>query len=150
MLCTFYCFLNLCSFAFQRDMIRERVTVSQLKADMWTVDHIGIIENFTRDTQRLLVAYIDTINGLTLEHTIPTNPVEELTYFIKCTNVEELTAENFCGNVQYGTVKKTHIESLLRLMSGIYAPLFFENTSWPDSILCTAWSSASIGAQASA
>ena len=27
-----------------------------------------------------------------------------------------------------------HIESLLRTMMGIYAPIFFENTTWPDSI----------------
>lgn len=36
--------------------------------------------------------------------------------------------------VQYGSVKGMHIESLLRLMMGIYAPIFFENTTWPDSI----------------
>ncbi|CAH1780762.1 unnamed protein product, partial [Owenia fusiformis] len=62
------------------------------------------------------------------------NPVAELTYFIKKNAVPELTMENFKGCVQYGTVSGMHIESLLRLMTGIYAPIFFENTSWPDSI----------------
>jgi dynein heavy chain len=49
--------------------------------------------------------------------------------------VKEVTAENFHEVLQYGTVKGQHIESLLRLMMGIYAPAFFENTTWPDSIL---------------
>ena len=27
-----------------------------------------------------------------------------------------------------------NIESLMRVMNNIFAPIFFENTSWPDSI----------------
>jgi len=27
-----------------------------------------------------------------------------------------------------------NVESLMRVMNNIYAPIFFENTSWPDSI----------------
>ena len=47
---------------------------------------------------------------------------------------EELNVGNLLKYVQYGTVMGGHIESLLQLMNGIYAPIFFENTSWPDSI----------------
>jgi hypothetical protein len=48
--------------------------------------------------------------------------------------VWQVTGENFLRSVQYGTVTGAHIRSLLRLMTGIYAPIFFRNTSWPDSI----------------
>ena len=66
---------------------------------------------------------------------IPPYVVDQLTYLIKQEGVKEVTNENFLKVVQYGTVKATHIESLLRVMMGIYAPIFFENTTWPDSIL---------------
>ena len=46
----------------------------------------------------------------------------------------EITPDNFLKVVQFGTVTGGQIESLLRMMTGIYAPTFFENTSWPDSI----------------
>ena len=46
----------------------------------------------------------------------------------------DLNPDNFFKVVQYGTVSGGQIESLLRIMTGIYAPTFFENTSWPDSI----------------
>ena len=70
-----------------------------------------------------------------MEHMIPPYVVDQLTYLIKQEGVKEVTNENFLKVVQYGTVKAAHIESLLRVMMGIYAPIFFENTTWPDSIL---------------
>uniref|UniRef100_H2ZI79 Dynein axonemal heavy chain 2 n=1 Tax=Ciona savignyi TaxID=51511 RepID=H2ZI79_CIOSA len=36
--------------------------------------------------------------------------------------------------VQWGTLRAGYLDSLLRIMNGIYAPLFFKNKSWPDSI----------------
>ena len=65
---------------------------------------------------------------------IPPFPLNQLTYFIKRDPAVQVTPDNFAHQVQYGTVMGGHIESLLRMMAGIYAPIFFENTSWPDSI----------------
>ena len=111
--------------------------LNDLKADMWNGSHNDIIDNFLTNGHRLLVAYLDTINGLMLDYQVPHVPVQEITYFIKKDASGEVTPENFLVAVQYGTVMGGHIESLLRLMTGIYAPIFFENTSWPDSILDT-------------
>ena len=80
------------------------------------------------------MAYTDNINGLTLDHTIPCVPVSEICYFVRKDPEEELTEDNYLSVVQYGTVTGGQIESLLRLMTGIYAPIFFGNTGWPDSI----------------
>jgi hypothetical protein len=36
-------------------------------------------------------------------------------------------------DVQFGQFGGKHLVSLLRLTSGLYAPLFFGNKTWPDS-----------------
>ncbi len=40
----------------------------------------------------------------------------------------------YFSDVQYGNFGGKHFSSLLRIMSGLYAPLFFGNKMWPDSI----------------
>ncbi|XP_074657783.1 dynein axonemal heavy chain 2-like [Tubulanus polymorphus] len=118
-----------------RQLIKERVTVTGLKEEMWSDQHYAIVDAFVVDnSRRLLIAYIDAINGLVIASEIPASGVDELTYFIKSDKPDALTADAFLVDVQYGTVKSAHIESLLRLMNGIYAPIFLENASWPDSI----------------
>ena len=103
---------------------------------MWTEEHDSTMDLFISDPSapRLLVAYIDTITGLTVASSIPVVTVEEMTFFIKKDATQEVTGENFLKTVQYGTITGGHIRSLLRLMTGIYAPVFFGNTTWPDSI----------------
>lgn len=67
---------------------------------------------------------------------MPSQRCDQIEYFIKNKQYTDtpLTPDNLLTRVQYGTVKASHIESLMRVMSNIYAPIFFENTSWPDSI----------------
>lgn len=62
------------------------------------------------DSQRLLVAYVDSINGLTLDHSMPCVAVEEIAYFIKQNDMGEITQENFFDCVQYGTVTAGSIQ----------------------------------------
>lgn len=47
---------------------------------------------------------------------------------------QQLTAENLDRMVQYGTIAGDQVEDLLRLMQSVFAPLFFEQRNWPDSI----------------
>ncbi|KAJ8310645.1 hypothetical protein KUTeg_012510 [Tegillarca granosa] len=116
-------------------LIKERLTVQDLKEEMWKEAHEESIQRFIDDPgTRLLVAYNDQYKGFIVEHSIPNFHVDQLTYMIKSESAKEITSDNFLKMVQYGTVKGMHIESLLRMMMGIYAPIFFENTSWPDSI----------------
>ena len=110
--------------------------VVHLKPDDWKDIHEDAIRKFIDDPGcRLLIIYHDPYKGFVVEHMIPSYVVDQLTYLIKQEGIQEVTTENFLKVVQYGTVKGAHIESLLRVMMGIYAPIFFENTSWPDSIL---------------
>ena len=115
-------------------LIKERVTLSRLNQEMWTPEHDDIIANFVKDTSlRLLVAYVDKLLGLQVSTSTPPHPVEEMTYIIRRENAE-VTPETL-EKLQIGTVRHNHVESLLRVMSNVYAPLFFGNRTWPDSIL---------------
>ena len=100
---------------------------------MWTDDHMVRIEQFVTNGEKLLVAYLDNVSGFVVGFSMPPTTVKQLVYFVKKDAVE-VTPETFTNVVQYGTVMGGHIESLLRLMMGIYAPIFFGNKSWPDSI----------------
>jgi hypothetical protein len=123
-------------FCLQKALIKERINLPNVTEDMWQEKHEDMMDIFIENSHRLLVGYLDPINGLVFEHNIPTHSVDQLTYFIKTEKQEgPITQDVFLKSVQYGTVRSNHIESLLRLMMGIYAPIFFENTSWPDSIL---------------
>ena len=116
-------------------LIKERVTLSGLKSDMWTVEHDTTIIKFLKDcTHRLLIVYIDKLLGLQVALSIPPYAVEEMTYMIRSENAV-ITPDNLERKLHFGTIKANHIESLLRTMTNVYAPLFFGNQSWPDSIL---------------
>lgn len=116
-------------------LIKERVTLSGLKSDMWTVEHDTTIIKFLKDyTHRLLIVYIDKLLGLQVALSIPPYAVEEMTYMIRSENAV-ITPDNLESKLHFGTIKANHIESLLRTMTNVYAPLFFGNQSWPDSIL---------------
>ena len=116
-------------------VIKERVTLSGLKPEMWTADHDAVMIKFLRDTSlRLLLIYIDKLLGLQVTLSVPSHTVEEMTYMIRFENAV-LTPDNIERNLHFGTIRANHIESLLRTMTSVYAPLFFGNWSWPDSIL---------------
>ena len=122
-------------------MVKNRVTLSKLTPDMWTQEHIEAINQFlgyVDNYPRLLTAYIDSVNGLILADSVPYGPVGEIVYFLRrrihesVAKEQHVTVESFFNEVQYGVVSGRHIESLLRIMTGVYVPMFFRNTSWPD------------------
>ena len=116
-------------------MIRQRVSLSQLQQEMWTEEHMKTIELFVTDvSKRTLIFYIDSIAGFTVSTSCPVFQVDELQYFIRKEGAE-MTPTNIGKTLQYGKVRGNYLESLLRMMTGIYGPQFFRNTTWPDSIL---------------
>jgi hypothetical protein len=101
---------------------------------MWTDTHCAEINSFlSNQNEQLLLVYIDKQRGLTLCNTLPTYPVEQLTYFLRG-EPTRVTKDNFLKVIQFGTVQGTYVSSLLRSMHDLYAPTFFENQAWPDSI----------------
>lgn len=64
---------------------------------------------------------------------IPPFQVEQLFYMIRKKGMK-IDQANFAKAVQFELVRSNYMESLLRIMSGVYGPMFFQNKSWPDSI----------------
>lgn len=119
----------------QAHLVKSRVVLSGLTPVMWTERHSATINRFINDTlQQILLLYIDKQSGLTLCTSLPTFPVEEVAYFAREENAD-INEENFVRVVQFGTVQGNYVNGLLRAMHDLYAPTFFENKIWPDSIL---------------
>lgn len=120
------------------DLVKQRIRLTGYNdLEHWTADHaVQIHEEFEKSENELLVAYMHHKNGLLLETNFPTGRVNELVYFIKKRghHGEQLTSDNFQELIQHGSICGRGIDSLLRTMMGIYAPSYFANTIWPDSI----------------
>ena len=66
---------------------------------------------------------------------VPPIQMGQASYFVRVKDVK-VTASNFHSALQMGTVQGSYVvDTLLRALHGLYAPNFFENKTWPDSIL---------------
>ena len=119
----------------QASLVKSRTRLSRVTPEMWTPEHDSQINHFVvNPSEQLLLVYVDERNGLMLCHSLPPFKVEEVAYFAREGNAE-VTPENFPEVVQFGTVRGSYVGTLLRSMHDVYAPTFFENSTWPDSIL---------------
>ena len=115
--------------------MKSRIVLDGLSDDMWKPEHNSKLSKFVSDTmEQLVVVYVDDQRGLTVCSYLPPHTVQQLAYFVR----EEsaiVTADNFHKVVQFGSIHGGHVDGLLRTLHGLYAPTFFEDTTWPDSIL---------------
>lgn len=116
------------------------VELNDLKSELWNDHHDEKINDFLSKSEiQLLVFYIDFSSQepqLTALNEIPVGMANQYSYFLKSYYSQEInTQEIFQKHVQYGTFGGKSLTSLLRLTSGLYAPLFFGNKNWPDSKL---------------
>lgn len=122
--------------------MRRLIQLSDMTPEMWNDSHDAKINEFlSKIDKKLLVFYVDPTPSedgqykLRVLFEIPSVPTPQFTFFIKSHYSNEINnKELFHKNVQYGTFGGKYLSSLLRLTSGLYAPLFFGNKTWPDSI----------------
>jgi len=105
---------------------------------MWTEAHDAKIDEFlSKSEKKTLIVYVDherSAPTLCVQNEMPSNPTELFIYFTKTHYTQEINNKDlFKKNVQFGAFSGKHLTSLLRLTSGLYAPLFFGNDTWPDS-----------------
>ena len=124
------------SILLQMTLLKKCTVLSKLSEDKWNNTHQEVMhEFFETESQQLLVAYIDPQSSeLFLCFNLPPFQLPQVAYFIRQENVV-VTGENFHHVLQMGTVQGNYVDTLLRVMHGLYAPNFFENKTWPDSIL---------------
>ncbi|XP_048221841.1 dynein axonemal heavy chain 2 isoform X1 [Perognathus longimembris pacificus] len=117
-----------------RFLFRSQMMLTGMARFPWMEEHDAMLEHFAEDPMEpILTVYIDPYFGLKLELGMPVQTQNQLVYFIRQEPVP-ITPENFRSIVQFGTVRGPYIPALLRLLSGVYVPQIFANTTWPESI----------------
>ncbi|KAF6093343.1 dynein axonemal heavy chain 2 [Phyllostomus discolor] len=117
-----------------KPLFLSRAMLTGLADAKWTEEHDTILEHFAQDpSEPILTIFIDPCSGLKLDLGMPVQTQNQIVYFIRQALVP-ITPENFEATVQFGTVRGSYIPALLRLLSGVFAPQVFTNTSWPESI----------------
>ncbi|KAK2860339.1 hypothetical protein Q7C36_004505 [Tachysurus vachellii] len=117
-----------------RELLKRRVALTGVSEASWTDENNRALDKFIADVSiKLLVIYLDPFSGLCVQYNMPSQVVEQLAYFLRKEG-SVITEETFESHVQFGTVRGSGIESLLRLMNGIHAPLVTHSTDWPESI----------------
>eukprot|EP00736_Rhodelphis_marinus_P013382 Rmarinus@m.14828 len=117
--------------------IRGRICLKHFDDSMWKEDEHVIVSDFlTKRTIRRLFVWIDektTPPELHVSFDLPTEFVEEILYFLRDPSFV-VSIENIGEAIQYGLVGGGAMESLLRLMNGVFVPVFLQDKTWPDSI----------------
>lgn len=121
--------------------VKSLVQLANLHQDLWNEFHEQTIKEFlTESSKKVLCVYIEPKeeeedpSKLVVQLDMPHLPIDQFYYFVKAYYSNEIDSkESFQKNVQYGLFTGKHLLSLLRLTSGLYAPLFFGNKTWPDS-----------------
>ncbi|VDL84400.1 unnamed protein product [Schistocephalus solidus] len=119
------------------DMIQNRIFLSGFKKEDWTDAHTEfIVCEFVPGNVEIIFFHMRPNSGLRLDVGFPSHFSYDLNYFMRTNEAagKELTPENFETYVQYGSIIGQGIESLMRVMSTVYAPAFFASKGWPDSI----------------
>jgi dynein heavy chain len=116
-------------------LVKRCTVLGGLTEEKWAEDHYRVIRGFLSDPNvPLLLLYIDpTTEELCLTNAIPPAEIEQASYFVRANNVS-VSGENFHQVLRMGMVHGNYIPALLRVMQGIYAPSFFENRVWPDTM----------------
>lgn len=113
---------------------KKMTTLYDLKESDWTEDNCLVIRNFIIEpSEMVLTVYFDDDNLQCLLD-FPDTPFIDLTYFIREAN-DIFKIETFHDKITFGTVNSSVEGSLLSVLENVYAPFFFNNTTWPDSIL---------------
>ncbi|KAA3679117.1 dynein heavy chain, axonemal [Paragonimus westermani] len=120
------------------ELIRDRIYLTGFEVEKhWSENIANLIDTaFVTGEQTCLFFYINRKNELRMEYDVPRHWYAELNYFIQVPDPQgvPISSDNFDLRIQYGSIVGKGIESLLRIMSTIFAPAFFANKTWPDSI----------------
>jgi dynein heavy chain len=116
------------------EKVKSFTTVFDLRDDDWTSDVQNVIKDyFLNRSAEVLSIYFDDIT-LKAALGFPTVPVKDMTYFLKdCTDT--VSPENFNEIITFGTTNDSIEGTMLSVVEHVYAPVFFNETSWPESIL---------------
>nr|CAD7395750.1 unnamed protein product [Timema poppensis] len=116
--------------------VKKFTTLFDLQEIDWNEDVYKVIRDFfINPTECILTIFFDE-DKLSAKLGFPSKPAHDMSYFMK-EPTDSITPTNFYKVINFGTIGP-HVEgSILNVMENVYAPMFFNSTSWPDSILCS-------------
>lgn len=117
----------------QIQCIKDMTTLSGLTDSDWTKMCDTFISEFLYDPS-ISVLSIYRVNGLIIEFSFPTVPVNELTYFVRQPN-DIFSPEDFRERILFGSINDKAESHILNVVQNVLAPIFFNIETWPDSIL---------------
>jgi dynein heavy chain len=119
------------------ERFKQAISLARYTPALWKDEHNVVVDEYlaTVSTRKLFV-FCEAPGNLVLQKMLPSGPVDEVMYFIRDANDHKprIALEDFERRVQYGTISGSSLDSLLRLMQGVYLPLFLDNRAWPDNV----------------
>ncbi|KAG6966781.1 hypothetical protein JG688_00006600 [Phytophthora aleatoria] len=112
--------------------IRERITLPGYQPKAWTSADLATVKEFAESTG-VPALFLTLQNDSLVVMTTASRHFSIIMYFVK--NGQTLvTPANIKDALQYGTVEKDAISSLLHLMNSYYLQRLQANKSWPESV----------------
>lgn len=114
--------------------VKRMTTLYDLRPTDWNEQTDDAIRTyFLEPSNQVLCVYFGG-NTLVAVNGFPNEVYEDLTYFIRDNHKEIFRVDNFHDNITFGTINGTVEGTLLELLENVYAPIFFNAKSWPDSV----------------
>jgi dynein heavy chain len=120
---------------FAADWVRRRVHLNQFKDDLWLEEHSQVVSEWAANKRGgKLVLCIDDLGALAVSTALTAESCKasEFQYFAR--EAQLLTPANINASVQYGVTAPNSLESLLRVMNGVYVPKILKNGVWPEAV----------------
>ncbi|XP_069686166.1 uncharacterized protein [Periplaneta americana] len=115
------------------DKVKRFTTLFDLREDDWTLEVEDVIkEYFMTKNAEVLSIYFDNLT-LMASLGFPAVPIKDMTYFLK-EPTDVITPDNFYEVITFGTTNDNVESTMLNILQHVYAPVFFNETTWPDNV----------------
>ena len=113
--------------------IKKMTTLFALNNNDWTDAATAIITSWLENVNNLMLTIFYDGDELTACLAFPLAPVYDLTYFVRDVN-QTFTVDNFHDTVNFGTIHEDIDGSLLRILTTLYAPMFFSMKNLSENV----------------
>lgn len=112
--------------------IMKFTTLFDLRDEDWTDETRQGIEDWLLEPRAPILCIYFRGDKLKATSDVPIAPVYDLTYFIRQLDFV-FKAETFHEDIVFGTFVDSVESNMIAILEMVYAPYFFEITTWPDS-----------------
>lgn len=117
--------------------VKDMTTLYDLRESDWNEEHDVVIREFFLNPQQMLLTIYFEGDDLMCASDFPETPYVDLTYFLR-EPMEVYDVDTFHDKVTFGTIHENVEGSILKVLENVYAQVFFNIKTWPDSILLSA------------